>query len=375
MVKNERVSSMKFIFLEIFGIYISSQNLKTKKRQSYSCLLSLINQIPEVRDGINSVILDAVNDCLNRADIVGRLANLMAGHSEVINSQQKIFGHESLDPAYISQIKSDLNSDNLYYIAKVVLNGYVVDDFEIRSRVGRVGGFEFSPINSEGSNLGSEESDKDNSTVEADDFEARLDSNEEQAERVEKQSRLLEKSFYEPVRQWAIKHNDGANCFITGGKLPFPKWENPDLVQIDFEIGNFTKKIEFEITSFEVKLRVEPYAVWQAANYKRFSSYVYVVFAKSEKEVREKDEGRVFDIAVDLGVGILVLEGSNSSGDHVFKEIHAPARNRPLDIEVNKLLKGYSGIEEVKLIVSSAERQLRPYIFPDRAQITFLGGE
>ncbi|WP_454436155.1 hypothetical protein [Thauera mechernichensis] len=169
---------------------------------------------------------------------------------------------------------------------------------------------------------------------------------------------------------WALRKNDGVNCVVTGGRLPFPKWENPDLVQVDAKVGQFTKKIEFEITSFEVKLRVEPYAVWQAANYKRFSSYVYVAFAKTEEDVRSQDGGRVFDIAVDLGVGVLVLENSGVNSPS-FREIHAPRRNTPLDAEINSLLGGYSSIEQIHNVIQSSEKELEGFILPLTATISF----
>jgi hypothetical protein len=78
--------------------------------------------------------------------------------------------------------------------------------------------------------------------------------------------------------------------------LPGYRWENPDLIAVDYVVSKITRSTIFDISSFEVKLRVEPYAVWQAAHYKRFSTEVYIAFAKEEKQIREQNDGRLFDL-------------------------------------------------------------------------------
>lgn len=99
---------------------------------------------------------------------------------------------------------------------------------------------------------------------------------EDEAETVERKELSLEKEFYPIVQQWA-KDAGYTNCSITGGRLPGFKWENPDLIALDHSISGLTRSLRFFITSFEVKLRVEPYAVWQAAHYYRFSHEAYRV--------------------------------------------------------------------------------------------------
>jgi hypothetical protein len=47
---------------------------------------------------------------------------------------------------------------------------------------------------------------------------------------------------------------------------------------------------------------------------------VYLAFARDEQEVRQKYEGRVFELAVALGLGVLCFDAANRQ----FKEIQSP---------------------------------------------------
>jgi hypothetical protein len=120
---------------------------------------------------------------------------------------------------------------------------------------------------------------------------------QEKAEALDSERLKLEKEYYPLVKAWA-EQEGYAHCEITGGKLPGFKWENPDLIAIDYVVNEYARSVAFDITSFEVKLRVEPSAIWQAAHYKHFSLEVYVAFAQDEKTIREQDGGRVFDLAI-----------------------------------------------------------------------------
>lgn len=127
---------------------------------------------------------------------------------------------------------------------------------------------------------------------------------------------LVEKDYYPIVKNWA--QEQGMDCAILGGKLPGYKWENPDLVVIDYLVDQFACAVSYDVTSIEVKLGVEPSGVWQAAHYRLFSHRVYIAFAQSERDVRNKDDGRVFELAVTHGLGVLCFENNN------FKEIQSP---------------------------------------------------
>ena len=144
------------------------------------------------------------------------------------------------------------------------------------------------------------------------------------SEDIKEEELRLEKHYYGKVKQWANK-NGYDNCIVTGGKTPGYKWENPDLIAVDFETNRLSRSLIYEVTSFEVKLKVEPYACWQAAHYLGFSNRSYVVFTKEENQVRSESEGRVFDLAIQLGLGVLSYD--KESGE--FKEIQSPRTHYP----------------------------------------------
>jgi hypothetical protein len=87
----------------------------------------------------------------------------------------------------------------------------------------------------------------------------------DEAERVDVTERTLERSYYPLVKAWAeVAGNE--NCKITGGLIPGHSWENPDLVSISGSISELSRSLKFYTVSFEVKLLVHPFAVWQAAH-------------------------------------------------------------------------------------------------------------
>lgn len=356
---------MDFDIITLIQNRFDTSRLRPPRRAEYTDTLRVINEINGLREKINVSVKNEIERGGSRNDIVKSIGDAVA-------ECQKNHAQEPDFPSGVDDVGRDSTTEELpeklYNFLREVLNGYAIDHRRtIQARIGSTGGFE---IIEAPENLEPEKTEEQ--------IRQQLEENENQAEQIEQKAKVLEKHFYEPLRAWAHKHNgakdfDGrSNCVITGGKLPFPKWENPDLVQVDFSIGEFTKKVDFEITSYEVKLKVEPYAVWQAANYKRFSTYAYVAFAKNESDVREKDEGRVFDIAVDLGIGVLVLDDKNSEGDKItFKEIHAPTRNRPSDIEIDNLLRGYKNIEDLNAIMTQAAARFSGVILPETAVIEF----
>jgi hypothetical protein len=87
----------------------------------------------------------------------------------------------------------------------------------------------------------------------------------DEAERVNVTERTLERSYYPLVKAWA-EVAGYENCKITGGLIPGHSWENPDLVSISGSISELSRSLKFYTVSFEVKLLVHPFAVWQAAH-------------------------------------------------------------------------------------------------------------
>lgn len=256
--------------------------------------------------------------------------------SEIINLLNKIIIDERLeiDPYWIYSQARELFKNSTATIEN--------REFTIRNRIGQRGGFYLS--------------DKTATEETTPPKEEALEKVNEDQEKLEERSRTLEKDFYPLVKEWADENGfDGTE--ITGGLLPRPKWENPDLVYISYDIGEYTNSIDWEVASFEVKLRVEPYGIWQASNYKKFSTWSYVAFAKNENEVRQQDYGRVFELAVEQGIGVLVLEENN--GKIRFREIHSPIRNTPKANELNTVINSFTNkIESVLEKSSKAKKDL-----------------
>lgn len=239
----------------------------------------------------------------------------------------------------------DINASEIFNWLRIALNGksviYQNKTLTIGCRKGASGGF--YTVDKANESLGLKISKNQ---------EKKQEEFEEEEAKIEEKGRDLEKSYYEPVRIWAI-NNGFEDCRVTGGRIPRPKWENPDLVQISYNVGRYLNAIEFEIASFEVKLKVEPFAVWQAANYKKFSTWVYVVFAKSAKEIKEKDNGAIFSIAVDLGIGVLAFNANTGQ----FEEIHSSSRNLPRPSEVDSFIGDFYSEFQSKVDESKKELQ------------------
>jgi hypothetical protein len=179
-------------------------------------------------------------------------------------------------------------------------------------------------------------------------------------ENIEIRGRELEKYYYKPVLEWA-RLNGYGGCQITAGLIPGPRWENPDLLEISVNFGENISSLNIEISSFEVKLKVDPQAVWQAAHYSKFSHHSFIAFAKSEREVREEE--RVFDLAVQFGLGILVLE--ENSDTVKFKQIHSPTTKNPSSIEMNNIIENFidaTAFAEVRDFLQQEQRSLARHL-------------
>lgn len=224
-----------------------------------------------------------------------------------------------------------------YHELRNLLNGKVVADEQLRIVAirGRTGGLSTVPLAvAPQLNVGVQQQVLEVETA---------------SDQVEETELRLERQYYTFAQIWA-REAGFANCIITGGQIPGFKWENPDLLHVDHWIDEITNALGFDITAFEVKLRVEPSAVWQAANYNRFAQASYVAFAKSAKEVREKDDGRVFELAVELGMGVLAFDAA----DRRFFEIQSPRLATPNQLRVTETLQNFRTNEAVEVVVRSA---------------------
>lgn len=285
--------------------------------------LRLIDNNQDKKSGLNKIFSDAIIENLTRTEIIDKLEKLIDGNSI------------GADPNWI------------YSQARNIFRNLQVNkeekSYSVKNRVGQRGGFYL------------QENLAPKPEIRID--EENLKNFETEQEVAESKGRELEKDFYPYVKIWA-DNNGFDGCEITGGALPRPRWENPDLLHVSYDIGDCTLSIEWEVTSFEVKLKVEPYAIWQAANYKKFSNWSYVAFAKSEREIRDQDDGRVFDLAIEQGIGVLALEVAN--GIPCFREIHSPVRNTPNSAEFNNFIRDFSKkVNSIKEKIEAAKSDLQ----------------
>lgn len=156
------------------------------------------------------------------------------------------------------------------------------------------------------------------------------------------------------MQKWA-QENGFERCEITGGLIPGPKWENPDLIEMYFDFGKNISSMNIEVASFEVKLSIGPQAIWQAAHYSRFSHFTFIAFALTEDKVRSAD--RVFELAVKFGLGVLVLE-DRENDEIKFKLIHSPTKNNPPASEIEIIVSRFLDSEKIDPRFSNAKKQL-----------------
>lgn len=163
---------------------------------------------------------------------------------------------------------------------------------------------------------------------------------EAQQKAAEEEEYKKEKSYYALVQQWAVSVGGYEGCTTIGGQLPRYRWENPDLVWLGADVHKAHRLIELSCVSFEVKLNIDPFAVWQAAHYQRFSNEVYLAIAKSEQEIEDRYEGRPLELAIEFGLGILCFDKETKQ----FRMIHRPRTAKPSHYEVEKVFEDYKEI-------------------------------
>lgn len=209
-----------------------------------------------------------------------------------------------------------------------LVRGKRVDGATITRRVGQYGGLFLKPdaVRNEQIDLPKEQE---------------LEAVEAQQEAADKNERAKEKFYYPLVKQWAVE-NGFTGCEIVGGALPRYRWENPDLICLDYDVHKNHKLIELSCTSFEVKLNIDPYAVWQAAHYQRFSNQVYLAIAKSEQEIADRYEGRALDLAIEFGLGVLCFENDMKQ----FRMMHRPKTIKPSHEEIELVFESYPQIAD-----------------------------
>lgn len=304
-------------FSEIYKSQI--EKYRARKKTLHSTGITFINSSIELKNKIDELLEISIWNESTRAEIIEKITPIINENIERI-------------PIEYREI---ITADWIYEIARSILAPKTVKKesktFIIGRRRGPNGGFEVTeitePFESEAIKTEAEEKN-------IEEIEKKIEETNIAIEKAEEQGRKLEKFYYPGVLKWA-QENGFERCEITGGLIPGPKWENPDLIEMYFDFGRNTFSLNIEVSSFEVKLRIEPQAIWQAAHYSRFSHYTFIAFALTEDEVRAAD--RVFELAVKFGLGILVLE--NQDQDEIkFKLIHSPTKNNPASSELEVII-------------------------------------
>jgi hypothetical protein len=318
--------------LEIMEKFIDIYQKKTEsyrgnRRHQNEEIINFINLSDDTRDKINTLFEDAIKNQSIRSEIISKLLPVYNDHKEKFDSfyKERIF----------NIFKEEITADWLYYEALKILSPQTIEEdgkkFIVGRRRGSNGGFLLTEIIDSSVESNFENAEPEKSIAE---IEKEIDETNIQITEVENKERLLERHYYPYVQTWA-RENGFEKCEITGGLIPGPKWENPDLLEMYFDSGKNIPSMNIEIASFEVKLKIEPQAIWQAAHYTKFSHFTFVAFALTEEEVRSAD--RIFDLAVNLGIGILVLEKRNSN-EIKFKQIHSPTKNNPPSNEIETIV-------------------------------------
>lgn len=322
------------------------QTYQRGRRGQHAAFISFIKKSIETKDEINKLLKDSVKNQSTRSEIISQLTPIIENH---INKFAGIYNQD-----IAGKFSEDLNADLIYNQAREILPSQIIEEdgkkYIIGKRRGSNGGFVITEMLEIPKDIESEEGEE--VSIEA--IETEIEKANSEIEQAELKERRLEKYYYPYVQKWA-QENGFERCEITGGLIPGPKWENPDLIEMYFDFGKNIAQINIEVTSFEVKLKIEPQAIWQAAHYSRFSHYTFVAFALTEEQVRSAE--RIFELAVNFGIGVLVLEERGQDQIN-FKLIHSPTKNNPPASEIETIISRFLGSEKIDPRFSNTKKQL-----------------
>jgi len=170
-----------------------------------------------------------------------------------------------------------------------------------------------------------------------------------------------ERDLYPYVKQWAENSAGLDNVYIIGDLRRREVWENPDLLAYSVNDFKWLVGYEIEVTTFEVKLALDIYAVWQAAHYRRFSNYVYLACYEAPDVIRNRTDGRLYRLAVEFGLGVLSLTPSGQGAKGVkCVEINSPGRQLPQSTELDAFLQDYEDVIGLPGRAKKMWEQLRP---------------
>lgn len=310
-------------FVEVINSELKRLSSGNVNRFDISEFINFLNSNSEVLQSFNVFLKKSLEEGWSKKQVVSEISLLIGKHGISDLSFFKIHDAKSLSDLLVRNLKNTKWQD-----------GRIV---KVRS-TGAIGGFYLI-------------SEEDAKTPEVKTDEKGIEEQAFQKEVLEEKERVLEADFYPAVRSWA-RNNGYPKCEEVGNSRVRYKWENPDLIHVEGSTSEITKSLVFDLVCFEVKLEVVPEAVWQAANYKLFSNYAYVAFAKSESEIRRKCDGRIFELAQSYGLGVLAWD----SVEKKFNLILDPVVNQPTREKQEAALTDFSKIDSLRLIIEKAQK-------------------
>lgn len=186
-------------------------NFRTKWRKIYENLIDVLDRNEQIKMKLDEGFLSSAKEGKSRQDIINSI-------QEPVNALMQKLEQEVL---------SEIDAEWIYSQGIQLLSGQSIEiqdsQYIIGRRRGPAGGFtlistsdqEQPPENTQAIEI---------SINQIDDVNTKLKQSEDEGA-------TLEKTFYPLVREWA-RGNGFSGCEITGGMIPLPRWENPDLIDI-----------------------------------------------------------------------------------------------------------------------------------------------
>lgn len=341
------------VFSDLLQEEVNNGGYRTRNRIIIECICNIILNDQNLKEGIDNALIQSIKECHTRDQIFENIQQYCQEVEQRLRTRAIPNHHEDNNGAAINGFLEDGQrvTDLIYHRALSLLSGHQITieetEYTIRRRQGPNGGLYTTLTEAAQGN-----------NQELENIKSEIEENINQIEQAEAQNKRLEKHYYPVVLEWSRTHGF-PECRIIGGQLSGAKWENPDLIEISCDHKPNTVSMEIAITSFEVKLKIDPYAVWQAAHYKKFSTYTFLAFAQKKEDLLQSDKESILELAISFGLGILTLRNDN---DQEFELVHFPTRNNPSNREIDILVSRYS---EFHQNFQLAKRELARHLISD----------
>lgn len=156
-----------------------------------------------------------------------------------------------------------------------------------------------------------------------------------------------EASLYPYVHNWALNNSKYGftDARVIGNNHRRKAWDNPDVVAWHFTEFEFLVGHEVELAAIEVKLSFSIYSLWQAANYRRFAHQAILACYETADSMYAKEDGRLLETAMHLGVGLISLTSSGAGGSGIkCNEILSPTYHEPMRFEIDEFISDFNDL-------------------------------